>query len=55
MSLAVRKGGKSEERGTVADVDYNLAICLIKYNHIYKEILSSPRFFFQDMEDLRDG
>lgn len=39
----------------MADVDYNLAICLIKYNHIYKETLSSPRSCFQDMEDLREG
>lgn len=39
----------------MADVDYNLAICLIKYNHIYKETLSSPRVCFQDMEDLREG
>lgn len=38
------------EKGTMADVHCNLVICLIKYNHIYKETLSSLRFYFYYFE-----
>lgn len=41
---------RAGEKGTVPDVHCNLVVHLIKCNHIYKETLSSLRFYFYYFE-----